>query len=60
MSLLEAFKNGDYELLPIVRLTETEAALPFNPTGNPYGGTGCMRALIEAFGHRVIAEPDET
>jgi hypothetical protein len=60
MSLFEAFKNGDYALLSIVRLTETEAALPFEPSAHPYGGTGCMRALIEAFDHRVITEPDET
>jgi hypothetical protein len=53
MSMFEAFKNGDYELLPIARLSDAEAFLSFSPFGDPYGGTGCMRALIESFDHRV-------
>ena len=61
LSLFDAFKNGDYALLPIERLSASEAALPFDPFGHPFGGTGCMRALIEAFDHRVIHDgsPDE-
>jgi hypothetical protein len=58
LSLFEAFKNGDYELHAIMRLSEEEAALPFDPHGHPYGGTGCMRALIEAFDHRVTDDPE--
>ena len=53
MSLFDAFKNGDYALLSIERLSDQEAALRFDPLGYPFGGTGCMRALIEAFDHRV-------
>jgi hypothetical protein len=58
MSLFEAFKNGDYQLLPIERLSADEAVLPFEPFGHPYGGTDSMRALIEAFEHRVTDEPE--
>lgn len=58
LSLFEAFKNGDYELHPIERLSDGEAALPFAPHGHPYGGTGCMSALIEAFEHRVTEDPE--
>ena len=58
MSLFEAFKNGDYALLPIGRLSEKEAILPFDPLGHPYGGTACMRALIESFDHQVTEEPE--
>lgn len=58
MSLFEAFKNGDYELHPIERLSEQDAVLPFDPLGHPFGGTGCMRALVEVFEHRVTEEPE--
>lgn len=58
MSLFEAFKHGDYELGAIERLSQEEAILPFEPFGHPYGGTGCMRALIEVFEHRVTEEPE--
>lgn len=56
MSLFDAFKNGDYVLHTLERVSQVEAALPFDPFGHPYGGTDCMRALIEAFGHRVTEE----
>jgi len=58
MSLFDAFKNGDYELYTIERNSDGAAALPFKPHGHPYGGTDCMRALIEAFDHRVTEVPD--
>jgi hypothetical protein len=59
LSLFEAFKNGDYELLPIERQSDGDTAiLPFDPAGHPYGGTGCMRALIQAFDHRVTEESE--
>lgn len=58
LSLFDAFKNGDYDLLPIERLSASEAVLPLDPFGHPFGGTGCMRTLIEAFDHRVIHDDD--
>jgi hypothetical protein len=57
-SLIDAFRNGDYELLGCEQVSERAGRLFFDPHGWPYGGTGCMRALVEAFGHRVTAEPE--
>jgi hypothetical protein len=53
-SMIDAFRNGEYDLLGCRRLTATAGRLEFDPHAWPYGGTGCMRALIEAFGHRVV------
>lgn len=57
-SMIDAFRNGGYELIGCERRSPQVGRLGFEPFGWPYGGTGSMRALIEAFGHRVIAEPD--
>ena len=57
-SMIDAFQNGDYDLLVCERKPERVARLSFDPHGWPYGGTGCMRALVESFGHRVTAEPE--
>jgi hypothetical protein len=51
LSLFDAFKNGDYLLLPIERISASEGMLPFDPLGHPFGGTGCMRA------HRSVRPP---
>jgi hypothetical protein len=55
-SLIGAFEDGDYELLACRQVTDKLGRLEFDPYGWPFGGTGCMRALIEAFGGRVVAE----
>jgi hypothetical protein len=57
-SMIGAFEDGDYELLGCHRLSDTVARLNFSPYGSPYGGTGCMQALIEAFGHQVTSVLD--
>jgi hypothetical protein len=57
-SMIDAFKNGDYELLGCQKISDNIGRFEFAPHGYPYGGTGCMRALIEAFDHRVLYEPD--
>ena len=56
-SMIDAFRNGDYDLLGCQRPSPWVGRLEFEPFGWPYGGSGCMRALVEAFGHRVTAEP---
>lgn len=56
-SLLDAFANGEYQLLG-VRRTGDRARLEFDPHAYPYGGTGCMQALIEAFDLRVLEIDD--
>ena len=55
-SMIEAFKNGEYELLALDRTSDTTGRLTFNPFAWPFGGTGCMRALIESFGAVVTHE----
>lgn len=57
-SMLEAFENGEYELLGCRRVSNETARLEFEPYSFPYGGTDCMTALIEAFGHQVTAVLD--
>ncbi|UBF24818.1 hypothetical protein K9N68_24645 [Kovacikia minuta CCNUW1] len=53
-SMIGAFEEGDYELLSCHRISNEVGCLEFEPHGFPFGGTGCMKALIEAFGHRII------
>ncbi|MBW4472219.1 MAG: hypothetical protein KME45_17710 [Stenomitos rutilans HA7619-LM2] len=53
--MIEAFENGEYELLGRRRLSHQIARLEFSSYSSPYGGTGCMQALIEAFGHQVTS-----
>jgi hypothetical protein len=53
-SMIEAFRNGDYGLLECRKVSQGRARIEFDPYGHPYGGTGCMQCLAEAFGHRVV------
>jgi hypothetical protein len=55
-SMIDAFRNGEYELLGCRRVDGRMGRLEYEPFAGPYGGTGCMRALLEAFGHRVTRE----
>ena len=57
-SMIDAFRNGDYELLRCERVSESVGRLSFDPYGWPYGGTGCMRALVESFGHRITLDSE--
>ena len=60
-SMLEAvIENGDYDLIGIRTLQNGEGRLEYNPHGDTYGGTGALRALVRAFGHRVIGMDDGT
>jgi hypothetical protein len=56
-SMLEAFSNGDFELETVTTKGE-DAFVPFNPLAYPYGGTGCIIAAVEAFGHTVVGVDD--
>lgn len=56
-SMIDAIRNGDYELIGCTQIGSNMARLEFEPFGHPYGGSGCMKALIESFGFRVVAEP---
>ena len=59
-SMIDSFLNGEYDLLSCRSLTPDTAVLEFLPFAFPYGGTGCMKALIEAFDFQVIGEDDGT
>ena len=57
-SMIQAFHNGEYNLLRVIRTSANTGALQFKALACPYGGTGCMRALIECFGGTVTGEID--
>lgn len=60
LSMIEAFQNGEYELLACEKVNEKEAQILFKIWSFPFGGTDSMKALIEAFGFSVIsASTDE-
>lgn len=53
-------EHGDYDLIGVRSLENHRARLEYDPHGYPYGGTGALRALVRAFGHRVIGMDDGT
>lgn len=57
-SMIEAFQNGEYNLSRVVRTSENTGAVQFEALAFPYGGTGCLHALIESFGGTVTGEID--
>ena len=57
-SMIEAFHNGECNFLRVTRISENAGALQFEALAFPYGGTGCMRALVECFGGIVTGEID--
>lgn len=59
-SMVDSFLNGEYELLSCRLLTSDTGVIEFLPFSFPYGGTGCMKALIEALDLQVIGEDDGT
>ena len=54
--MIEAFYNGEYSLVLVDRTSDTTGRLQFVPEAWPYGGTGCMVALVECFDGKVTAE----
>jgi hypothetical protein len=52
----EAFKNGEYELLSCEVISPGIARLEYNPLAFPYGGTECIKVLLESFGCHVLDE----
>jgi hypothetical protein len=55
-SMIEAFRNGEYKLIACRQIAPNRGRFEFETTAWPYGGTGCMKALIEAFEGHVIDE----
>jgi hypothetical protein len=54
--MIEAFKNGEYELISCELVSSDMAQLEYNPLAFPYGGTDPIKALVEAFGFHVVGE----
>lgn len=59
-SLIDALVNGEYELKSCEMVAPTHARLNFYALAYPYGGVGCMVALIEAFDFTVTGIEDGT
>jgi hypothetical protein len=55
-SMIEAFETGEYELLGCRLISPSRGRIEFEPLAWPFGGTDCMKALIESFGFRVTGE----
>jgi hypothetical protein len=53
-SMIDAFRNGEYTLLSCEMKSSNIARLNFYALAYPYGGTGCMEALVESFGFKVM------
>ncbi|MEO6588466.1 MAG: hypothetical protein ABIP06_03970, partial [Pyrinomonadaceae bacterium] len=58
-SMLGSFRDGDYEVLSCEITSDGIGRLYYNPPAFPYGGTGCMRALIESLGFKIVEISDE-
>jgi hypothetical protein len=53
-SMIDSFKDGEYKLLSLEMISDETARLNFMAFSDPYGGTGCMQALIESFGFEIV------
>ena len=59
-SMIQAIKDGDYDLIGCDRLSDGRVQLRFFANGYPYGGVGALVALVEAFGFAVTGIEDGT
>ncbi|HEY9300296.1 MAG TPA: hypothetical protein VIQ31_28835 [Phormidium sp.] len=59
-SMFDAFKNGEYKLISCRMISSDLARIEFNPSAYPYGGIGCIEALIESFGFLIVGGDDGT
>jgi hypothetical protein len=59
-SMIDCLLNGEYELTACRLLARDMGVLEFSPFSFPYGGTGCMKAFIEAFDCPIIGEDNGT
>jgi hypothetical protein len=58
--MIDAFKDGEYELKSCDQIAPGKARMQFHSLAYPYGGVGCMVALIEAFGFKITGIEDGT
>jgi hypothetical protein len=52
-SMIDSFKNVEYQLLSCEMISDESARINFRAFSHPYGGAGCMHALIESFGFEI-------
>ena len=57
-SLIDAFVNGEYNLISCEMTKNGRARFVFDAVAYPYGGVGCMVALVEVFGGVVTGIED--
>jgi hypothetical protein len=55
-SLIDAFKDGEYDLISCFQKKENLGRLEFKPLANPFGGSDCFHMLIRSFGCKVSKE----
>lgn len=55
-SMIAAFENVEYVLGDCKLLDSNRGRITFEVWSYPYGGVGCIHALVESFGFRVISE----
>ena len=58
--MIDAFEMGEYELVNCKVVGPGKGRLEFYALAYPYGGVGCMVALIEAFGFKTTGIEDGT
>lgn len=58
-SMLDSLADGEYVLVGIEE-RDGSLHLLFDPQAYPFGGTGCMVAFLECFGHTIISVNDGT
>ncbi|GIN86247.1 hypothetical protein J6TS2_26330 [Heyndrickxia sporothermodurans] len=55
-SMIDAFANGEYELIFCEKISFNKGRIEFYPYAWPYGGNDVFRALIEYSSCEIIAE----
>lgn len=58
-SMLASLWDGEYDFVDI-HAHQDHHLLSFEPHAYPFGGTGCMVAMLECFGNKVIGIDDGT
>ena len=59
-SMLDSIRDGEYSLIGVRAEGPQLGVLEFDPEAYPFGGTGCLRALILAYGHTLVGYDDGT
>ena len=58
-SMVESIANAEFDIMGVV--TERgKFYLTFDPESYPFGGTGCLVALLECLGNKVLSVNDGT